>query len=153
MMEFTRVSDLGLALDKPISDNYKYALPNKVFDYIQAGIPILCSDLIELKNIVQKYNIGKSISIITPEEIAKNITFENRLILYSDYLNHFGNIDVDWQTLLDLVVNQYVKANIGFNLIYDDDIKAKKETNGEQIITGPKVQLKQMLGIGLEYNF
>ena len=73
MMEFTRVSDLGLALDKPISDNYKYALPNKVFDYIQAGIPILSSDLIEIKNIVQKYNIGKSISMITPEEIAKNI--------------------------------------------------------------------------------
>jgi glycosyltransferase involved in cell wall biosynthesis len=73
MMEFTRISDLGLALDKPISDNYKYALPNKVFDYIQAGIPILCSDLIEIKNIVQKYNIGKSISMITPEEIAKNI--------------------------------------------------------------------------------
>lgn len=100
-----------------------------------------------------KTELGVLVTNYFKKEIAKNITFENRLSLYSDYLNHFGNIDVDWQTLLDLVVNEYVRANIGFNLIYDDDIKAKKESNGEQIITGPKIQLKQMLGVGLVYNF
>jgi hypothetical protein len=86
-------------------------------------------------------------------EIFKNINLENRLSLYSDYINKFGNIDVDWQLQLDLVVNEYVKANIGTHLIYDDDIKAKKEVAGEQVIIGPKVQLKQMLGVGLVYNF
>lgn len=100
-----------------------------------------------------KTELGVLVTNYLKKEIAKNVTLENRLILYSDYLNHFGNIDIDWQAFFDLVVNQYVKANIGFNLIYDDDIKAKKETKGEQITTGPKVQLKQMLGIGLEYNF
>jgi glycosyltransferase involved in cell wall biosynthesis len=82
MMQFTKISDLGLALDKPISDNYKYALPNKVFDYIQAEIPMLCSDLIEIKNIVNKYNVGKCINAITPEEIASNINS----ILWDDAL-------------------------------------------------------------------
>lgn len=86
-------------------------------------------------------------------EIFKNIKFENRLNLYSDYLNSFGNVDVDWQASLDLVVNQYVRANIGFHMIYDDDIKAKDEVNGEQVENGPRIQLKQMIGVGLVYNF
>ncbi|HQX03471.1 MAG TPA: DUF3078 domain-containing protein [Flavobacterium sp.] len=86
-------------------------------------------------------------------EIYKNMTLENRLSLYSDYLNNFGNIDVDWQLQVDMIVNEYVKANIGIHMIYDDDIKAKEEVNGEQITVGPKLQLKQALGIGVVYVF
>ncbi|MCC7026186.1 MAG: hypothetical protein IT265_04470 [Saprospiraceae bacterium] len=81
------------------------------------------------------------------------MTLENRLSLYSDYLNNFGNIDVDWQLQVDMIVNEYVKANIGIHMIYDDDIKAKEEVNGEQITVGPKLQLKQALGIGVVYVF
>jgi hypothetical protein len=56
-------------------------------------------------------------------EILKNITLENRLSLYSDYINKFGNIDIDYDLTLELVVNEYVKTNIGLHIIYDDDIK------------------------------
>lgn len=87
------------------------------------------------------------------KEIYKNMNLEHRLSLYSDYINKFGNIDVDWQLGVDMVVNQYVKANIGLHLIYDDDIKAKEEINGEQVAVGPKIQLKQALGIGVTYSF
>ncbi|MDI1257381.1 MAG: DUF3078 domain-containing protein [Flavobacterium sp.] len=100
-----------------------------------------------------KTELGFLITSHFKREIFKNITFENRLNLYSDYINQFGNIDIDWQAQLDLVVNEYVRANIGFNLIYDDDIKAKEERAGEQITVGPKIQLKQTLGIGMVYNF
>jgi len=86
-------------------------------------------------------------------EIVKNIKLENKLTLYSDYINNFGNIDVDWQLQLDFIVNKYVRANINTHVIYDDDIKAKEEINGEQVIVGPKIQLKQMLGVGLIYSF
>lgn len=86
-------------------------------------------------------------------EVYKNITVENRLSLYSDYINRFGNIDVDFQMQWDFVVNKYVRANINLHLIYDDDIKAKEEINGEQVTVGPKIQLKQMLGIGATYSF
>ena len=86
-------------------------------------------------------------------EVYKNINFEHRVSLYSDYINNFGNIDVDWQLQLDMTVNQYVKANIGTHLIYDDDIKSKEEENGVQVIKGPKVQLKQLLGVGVVYQF
>jgi hypothetical protein len=86
-------------------------------------------------------------------EIYKNITLENRLSLYSDYINRFGNVDVDWQMQWDFIVNKYVRANVNMHLIYDDDIKAKEEIAGEQVTVGPKIQLKQMLGIGLTYSF
>jgi uncharacterized protein YutD len=62
----------------------------------------------------------------------QNITVENRLSLYSDYINKFGNIDVDYDLTLELV-NEYVKTNIGVHVIYDDDIKAKEEVNGKQV--------------------
>jgi hypothetical protein len=52
-----------------------------------------------------------------------------------------------------MTVNQYVKANIGTHIVYDDDIKSKEEINGTQVIKGPKVQLKQILGVGLVYSF
>lgn len=100
-----------------------------------------------------KTELGFLVTSHFKREIFKNIVFENRLSLYSDYLNHFGNVDIDWQAQLDLVVNKYVRANIGIHLIYDDDIKAKEEIAGEQVTVGPKIQLKQMIGVGLVYNF
>ncbi|WP_445718001.1 DUF3078 domain-containing protein [Flavobacterium sp.] len=87
------------------------------------------------------------------KEIYTNINLENRIALYTDYINNFGNIDVDWQIQLDLTVNQYVKANIGTHLVYDDDIKSKEEEGGVQVVKGPKIQLKQLLGVGVVYQF
>ena len=87
------------------------------------------------------------------KDVWKNITMENRLSLYSDYINNFGNIDVDWTLQFDLVVNKYVRTNIGMHLIYDDDVKNIDEINGVQFVSGAKVQIRQALGVGLEYVF
>lgn len=84
MMQLTSNANIGLSLDKPLSDNYRFSLPNKLFDYIQAGIPILSSELIELKKIITKYEIGCFVKTVSPEEIAKNINF---LIANPDILN------------------------------------------------------------------
>ena len=89
------------------------------------------------------------------KEIFTNVNLENQLSLYSDYLNKFGNVDVDWELNLNLVVNDFIKANIGSHLRYDDDVKVKEDTNGdgELEILGPRVQFKQMLGVGVVYEF
>lgn len=100
-----------------------------------------------------RFELGFLVTSQFKKELYKNVIFENRLSLYSDYINKFGNVDVDWQFKFDLVVNEYIKANIGAHIIYDDDIKAKDEINGVQVTIGPKIQLKQMLGVGLVYNF
>lgn len=97
--------------------------------------------------------LGALVTSQWEKEVYKNINLENRLSLYTDYINNFGNIDIDWQLQLDMTVNQYVKANINTHLLYDDDIKAKEEIDGEQVTVGPKVQLKQILGVGISYTF
>lgn len=105
----------------------------------------------EGKNI--RNEIGILITNQWKKEIFKNINFEHRVSLYTDYINNFGNVDVDWQLQLDMTVNQYVKANIGTHILYDDDIKSKEEEGGVQVVKGPKIQLKQLLGVGVVYQF
>ena len=74
-------------------------------------------------------------------------------MVYTDYLHNFGNIDIDWQLQLEMKVNNYIKATLGGHLIYDDDIKNKRDIDGVQITEGPKVQIKQLLGVGVVYSF
>lgn len=100
-----------------------------------------------------KIELGILVTGFYKKKVVKNVTLENRVSLYSDYINKFGNIDVDYDLVLDLVVNEHIRTNIGAHIIYDDDIKAKEDVNGEQITVGPKTQLKQTLGVGLVYDF
>ncbi|SFW39024.1 Protein of unknown function [Sinomicrobium oceani] len=88
-------------------------------------------------------------------DIYKNITMMNRVTLYTDYLNDFGNVDVNWELMLNLVVNEYVKANIGAHIIYDNDVKTRELqiNENETLAYGPRLQLKQILGVGINYAF
>ena len=100
-----------------------------------------------------KIELGFLITALYKKEILKNIILENRLSLYSDYINRFGNVDIDNDLQIELVVNDHVRTNIGAHIIYDDDIKAKEEVEGVQVTVGPKLQLKQVLGVGITYAF
>ncbi|MCG2459199.1 DUF3078 domain-containing protein [Flavobacteriaceae bacterium F89] len=89
-------------------------------------------------------------------QLSKNIELKHRLSLYTDYLHDFGNIDLDWQLTIDMIVNQYVKATIGTQIIYDDDIKFDEVRAPDGTITTPgvpKIQFKQLLAVGLAYSF
>jgi glycosyltransferase involved in cell wall biosynthesis len=73
LMRYTRSADAGLSLDKNSNVNYNFSLPNKVFDYISAGIPVIATNLPEIAKIVNEYNCGILISEPAPEEISKAI--------------------------------------------------------------------------------
>ena len=133
-----------LVLDQKLANQGAFGVAKAHYD--TAG-----NIIVEGKN--SKTELGFLFTNYYKKEIVKNIMMVNKVVLYSDYINNFGNIDIDYDLLFDLVVNQYVRANIGARVIYDDDIKAKKEIEGKQVTVGPKVQLKQMLGVGLVYAF
>jgi len=88
-------------------------------------------------------------------QIFENVMLLNYVSFYTDYLNDFGNMDVDWQINFDFKVNGYIKANLGSHLKYDNDIKIIVETDVEDTIKyeGAKVQWKQILGIGVVVDF
>ncbi len=73
MMNYTANADLGISLDKASNLNYLFSLPNKIFDYIHAGIPILASQLPEVSFIINNYQVGTIIEEVDPNEIMKGI--------------------------------------------------------------------------------
>ncbi len=98
---------------------------------------------------------GFLVSSAFSKQVLENIAVNNQLRLYSDYLNKFGNIDVDWELNLDLKVNDHVRANVGSHLKYDDDVKFKQDRDGDGTLEteGPRIQFKQLLGVGVVYEF
>jgi glycosyltransferase involved in cell wall biosynthesis len=77
MMRFTKTADAGVSLDKCKSLNQEFSLPNKLFDYISAGIPVIAGDLPEVTRIVTDYNCGIIIPEITPAEISQAVRLLN----------------------------------------------------------------------------
>lgn len=73
LFHFTANADLGVTIDKDTNLNYRFSLPNKIFDYVNAGLPVLASRLPEIEKFIRKYNIGLFIEQHSPEHIAGKI--------------------------------------------------------------------------------
>ena len=74
LIKITPLADIGISLEEDLGLNYRFALPNKIFDYIQAEVPILVSELPEMKQIVFNYKVGEVVSDRKPKELANQIT-------------------------------------------------------------------------------
>lgn len=117
LMKFTSLANCGLAIDKATNKNHQFALPNKVFDYIQAGTPIICMDLIEIKSLVLKYDIGIVIKEVVPSEIATAIrTLQQNQPLLNSYqanckkaaeIEHWGNEKAKLEEIIYAIYPSY----------------------------------------------
>lgn len=113
LMKYTSAAEIGLTLDKDTNINYRFSLPNKLFDYIHAGTPVLSSALPEIKRIVEQYEIGLLIENHDPKHIASKISY----MLENDFKSKLNeNLEkaaneLNWEneeTTLKLVYSKYV---------------------------------------------
>ena len=90
--------DLGISLEEDLGLNYYFALPNKIFDYIHAEIPVLVSNLPEMKKIVTNYKIGEIAIEREPEKLAKQLKniLKTPKSYYSENLRKAKN-SLNWQ--------------------------------------------------------
>jgi glycosyltransferase involved in cell wall biosynthesis len=73
LLWYTRQANLGIVFEENIGLNSYYALPNKVFDFIKAGVPVLASDLPEIGKLVKEYHVGEVLHSREPELVAKQM--------------------------------------------------------------------------------
>ena len=70
---YTTQADLGLSVEEDVGLNYRYALPNKLFDYIAAKVPVVVSNLPEMAKLVNHYQVGTIINSNEPHALAKQL--------------------------------------------------------------------------------
>ena len=100
LWNYTAHASLGISLDKDTNINYKYSLPNKIFDFVHGGVPVLASDLVEIQKIFSQYDIGELIHSHDPKQIAEKINFMlNDLVKRKIWIDNalLASKDLCWQ--------------------------------------------------------
>lgn len=99
--------------------------------------------------------MGGYLKMAYKRELGKNVSFGTTVDMFSNYLNNPQNIDVNWTTSINMKVNEYISANFGTHLIYDDDIDIAYDNNKDGVTdgVGPRTQFKQIFGAGFSYKF
>ncbi|MGQ8335667.1 DUF3078 domain-containing protein [Sunxiuqinia sp. A32] len=99
--------------------------------------------------------LGAFLKAQLKQELVKNVSFETKIDLFSNYIDHPENIDIHWDVLINMKINDYLSANLITNLIYDDDIDIGVDNNDDGVIDemGPRVQFKELFGVGFNVKF
>ncbi len=105
-------------------------------------------------------DFGVYIRATLNKEIYKNVSAISKLELFNNYtdkiIENRKNIDVDWETTLIFKFNSLLSVNFYFRTIYDHDIKIPiyKTIDGQktQVGAGPRLQIKESIGVGVTYN-
>lgn len=92
---------------------------------------------------------GADLKMEVKYEFLPNMTIYSRLEFYSNYLDQPQNIDIRWDVLLNMKINNWFSTNFSTNLVYDNDVKIAQKDGS----AGPRVQFKEILGVGLQINF
>jgi len=87
-----------------------------------------------------RYEFGAAVNAYYKFKVMENVTAENILNLYTNYLEDVQNVDLDYTLNIVMKVNKYLTTNFAFQTIYDDNAY-------------PGFQTRQVIGIGVNYGF
>ncbi len=100
LINYTAGADIGMALIENISVSYYHALPNKLFEYIMAELPVLSCALPQMKKIVEEYNTGRSIDLerenIVKDTLSEMLADKNLLERYKKNCRKASEV-LNWQ--------------------------------------------------------
>ncbi|TNE78633.1 MAG: DUF3078 domain-containing protein [Bacteroidetes bacterium] len=135
--------------DQQLADSGAYGVEGAIID------PLTFQVLTPGKRI--RTEVGAYFYMTAKVDIMKNITLSTRLDLFNNYtdknVDNRKNIDVNWETNINMKVNKYISASLFTHLIYDQDIPIDINLSDGSVIQGPRTQFKQVLGVGLSYKF
>lgn len=97
-----------------------------------------------------KSEFGAYLKAQAKKTLMENVTLITKADFFTAYNSSFGNVDVEWDVLINMKINKVLSASVNTTLKYDDDIKY---INKDGVSEGPKVQFKEMIGVGVAYNF
>ncbi|ARS36536.1 DUF3078 domain-containing protein [Pontibacter actiniarum] len=98
---------------------------------------------------------GGYVNVRYTSELLTNVTLQSKLDLFSNYLRDPQNIDVNWENMVNFKVNKTISASLFVHMIYDDDVDVALDRDDDNKVdgSGPRLQLKQTLGLGVSYKF
>lgn len=100
-----------------------------------------------------RFELGSFLNVKLRRELMKNVTFQTKADFFANYLQNFGNVDVNWENLIALQVNKYITTTFFTHLIYDDDIRFDIIKDGVPTGgNGPRTQFKHVLNVGFIYK-
>ena len=160
---------LALGMDYKPSENFSLLISPATFKGTYVGSPALADagafgvDPAEFDaNGVKtkdgshfRAEIGGFLNMTYTRDLMENVKFNTKLALFSNYVENPENIDVNWETLISMKINKWLSASLATQLIYDHDIDilVEEETETTEARFGPRTQFKEVLAVGLSYQF
>jgi hypothetical protein len=132
--------------NQTLADAGAFGVDKAVYD--TAGTRIVAG-----KNVRQEF--GGYMRIQYRAEVMKNVNLSTKLELFSNYVKNPQNIDVNAEMLVAMKVNKYISCNLSMQAIYDHDVNVAVDRNHDGVNdgTGPRLQFRQVLGVGLSVKF
>ncbi len=93
--------------------------------------------------------VGGFLKMTYQKDVIENVNFLTKLELFTNYADNPQNVDVSWEVVIAMKINKWLTANFNTHLIYDDDIMID---DGEGDLA-PRVQFKEVFGVGLSFKF
>jgi len=115
--------------------------------YDSLGLPVLESKTKD--GATSKFEFGAKFRMMFVKDIVKNVSLSTKLELFSNYLEDPQNIDVNWDTMINMKINEWLAASFGLQMLYDHDTPITDKDGN----TGPRTQIKELLSVGLTYKF